>query len=254
MKTYLSVVIPAYNEAKRISATLLDIDKYLSKQKYPPASPAGLHGGQGNYEIIVVSDGSKDNTVQVVKKLQELVKNLKIIDNKKNHGKGYVVKQGMLEAKGEYRLFMDADNSTTIDHLEKFWPYLGKGRDVVIGSRAIKGAKLAVPQAWYKGLAGKLGNIFIQLIVVWGIKDTQCGFKAFSQKSAKVIFKKTTINGWGFDVEVLALARVLKYKIEEVPITWKNDPYSHVKLKSYLQVLWQTLKIKWNLITNKYKI
>ena len=108
-KIHLSIVIPAYNEAKRIAITLLDVDRYLSKQEY-------------NYEIIVVNDGSRDNTAEVVDKTGELIKNLRLINNKENRGKGYVTKQGMLEAKGEYRLFMDADNSTKIDHLDLFWP------------------------------------------------------------------------------------------------------------------------------------
>lgn len=240
-KIHLSVVIPAYNEEKRIATTLLDVDKYLSEQKY-------------NYEIIVVNGGSKDNTVQVVNKMRELVKNLYLIDIKENRGKGWVVKNGILEAKGEYRVFMDADNATTIDHIEKFWPFFKSGYDVIIGSRTTKGTEITVHQPWYKELAGKFGNKIIQIFAVWGINDTQCGFKSFTQKSAKDIFEKSTINGWGFDVEVLALARALNYKIKEMPVIWRNDPESHVKFKSYFEVLWQTLKVRYNLIIDKYKI
>ena len=139
---HLSVIIPAYNEEKRIKATLLDIDKYLKKQTY-------------SYEIIVVSDGSTDNTVSLVKGLKPQVLNLRIIDNKKNHGKGYVVRQGMLEAGGDYRLFMDADNSTTIHHLDKFWPYIKQSYDIVIGSIEIKGAEIKEEAAWYRRILGK---------------------------------------------------------------------------------------------------
>ena len=125
---HLSVVIPAYNEEKRIVTTLLDVDRYLSQQKY-------------TYEIIVVNDGSKDNTAGVTEKTKELIKNLTLTDNKENHGKGYVTKQGMLEAKGEYRLFMDADNSTKIDHLDLFWSEM-QNNDIVIGSIEVRGSKI----------------------------------------------------------------------------------------------------------------
>lgn len=237
---YLSVIIPAYKEEKRIGKTLLAVDQYLSKQKY-------------QYEIIVVSDeGSPNKTVEVVKNFQKMVKNLRIIENEKNHGKGFVVRQGMLEAQGDYRLFMDADNSTSVDQVENFLPRFNDGYDVVIGSRAIKGAKIDVHQPFYKEAFGKLGNKVIQLVAVWGIDDTQAGFKCFSAKAAEDIFSKAVIDRWGFDVEVLALARKLNYKIKEMPIEWINDPESHVKLSSYIQVLMETFKIRWNLIIGKY--
>src|SRR3989344_1964669 len=127
-KIKLSIVIPAYNEAERIGGTLLDVDKYISEQDY-------------SYEILVVNDGSTDNTVDVVNSYKKLVNNLRLLDNPKNHGKGYVVRQGMLEAKGEWRLFMDADGSTSLDHVEKMWPTADKGYKVIIVSRDTKDAK-----------------------------------------------------------------------------------------------------------------
>lgn len=239
-RIHLSVIIPAYNEANKISATLLDIDKYLSKQKY-------------SYEIIVVSDGSTDGTAKIAKKMQELVKNLKIIDNKKNHGKGYVVKQGMLEAKGKYGLFMDADNSTTIDHLDKFWPETKK-HDIVIGSIEVKGAKIEETAAWYRRWLGKLAKYVIRIIAgLWEIKDSQRGFKLFSEKSVKKLFPKQTLMHWGFDFEILALAKKMGFKIKEVPVKWKNPP-GKVTLMSYIRTFGELLKIKWNFLTNKYKI
>src|SRR4030042_4451670 len=154
-KIHLSVIIPAFNEEKRLSRTLLAVDKYLREQKY-------------GYEIIVVNDGSTDNTAGITKKFSYLIKNLKLIDNKKNHGKGWVVRQGMLESEGEIRLFTDADNSTSIDQFNKmipFFPAKGgsasggkKGYDVVIGSRDIKGAELGPPPPWHKRGAGAGGN------------------------------------------------------------------------------------------------
>ena len=241
-KPYLSVVIPAYNEEKRISATLLDIDKYLTKQEY-------------EYEIIVVSDGSTDDTADVVRKLKTKISNLKIIDNKKNCGKGCVVKQGMLEAKGEYRLFTDADNSTTIDHLDKFWPFIKKGHDVVIGSIEIEGAKIHEEAAWYRRALGRYSKYVIRILAgLWDIKDSQRGFKLFSAKAAEKVFPKQTIMRWGFDIEILALAKKMGFKIKEVPVNWSNPGESKVTLKSYIRTFQELLKIKYNLITNKYRL
>lgn len=241
-KPYLSVIIPAYNEEKRISATLLDIGKYLAKQKYP-------------YEIVVVSDGSTDKTADVVRELQKKVENLRVIDNKKNCGKGCVVKQGMLKAKGEYRLFMDADNSTTINHLDKFWPFIKKECDVVIGSIEVKGAKIKEGAAWYRRMLGKYSKYVIRILAgLWQIKDSQRGFKLFTEKAAKKIFFKQTIMRWGFDIEILILAKKMGFKIKEVAVFWSNPGESKVTLKSYIRTFGELLKIKWNLMTNKYKI
>ena len=241
-KIYLSIIIPAYNEEKRISKTLLAIDHYLSKQDY-------------SYEILVVNDGAKDKTAQVVEKFTDLIKNLKLIDNKKNHGKGWVVRQGMLEAKGKYRLFTDADNATTIDHFERMAPLIKQNYQIIIGSRDKKdavGAKQAVPQTFLKRQLGNMGNLLIQLVAVSGIWDTQCGFKLFSAKAAKDIFSRCQIDRWGFDIEALALAKKLDYKIGIIPVYWINDPDSHVNLKGYLNTFRELFKIKWNLIRGKY--
>lgn len=237
---YLSVVIPAYNEEKRIASTLKSIDEYLRRQNY-------------DYEILVVSDGSKDGTVSLVKNLESEIKGLRLIDNKENHGKGYVVRHGLLEAKGDLRLFTDADNSTSIDHLDKFIPYINEGYSVVIGSIGISGHKVAFgSEPIWRRILGKLGNLFIQVMAVPGIHDTQRGFKLFTAEAVNKIFPKLTITRWGFDIEVLALARKFGYKIKEVPVDWKNDPNSKVGLKAYLQVLLETVKIRWNLMTGKY--
>jgi len=239
---FLSVIIPAYNEEKRISQTLLAIDHYLSAQPY-------------SYEILVVNDGSTDRTAQIVKNFQKLIKNLKLIDSQPNHGKGYVVRLGMLKAQGKYRLFMDADNSTSIDHFEKMLPYLEEGYQVVIGSRDKKdapGARQAVPQSFLKRQLGNLGNILIQLLAVPGIWDTQCGFKCFEEEAAKDIFSRCLIDRWGFDIEALALARWLGYKIAIIPVYWINDPHSHVSWKAYLRTLGELFQIKWNLWRGKY--
>lgn len=238
-KPYLSVIIPAYNEAKRLPLTLIDVDKHLSEQEY-------------SYEILVVNDGSTDATAEIVERFRPLIENLKILNLPANQGKGAAVRQGMLAAKGNWAVFMDADNSTSIIEFNKMMPYLDEGYEIIIGSRAVRGAKLGPPPLIHKKLAGKLGNLFIQLILLRGIWDTQCGFKCFSEEAAKRIFSLSKINGWGFDVEILALARALGYKIKEMPVFWGRDLRSHVKLTSYFQVLADIIKIKWRLWRKKY--
>jgi dolichyl-phosphate beta-glucosyltransferase len=239
---YLSVVIPAYNEAKRITKTLQSVSDYLKKQPFA-------------YEILVVNDGSTDKTADVVKAWAERIDNLSLIDRRENKGKGFTVKEGMLASKGKIRLFMDADNSTDISHFEKMKPFFDNGYDVVIGSRDskdVKGAKQAVPQPFIKRILGNLGNIIIQILVIPGIWDTQAGFKAFRDYAAEKVFKKITVNGWAFDIEALAIARKLGYKIGIIPLFWVNDPKSHVKISGYIEVFFQVFKIRWNLWAGKY--
>ena len=239
---YLSVIIPAYKEEKRIPKTLREIDKYLSSQNY-------------GYEIIVVCDGSPDKTAEVVQKMIGEIKNLRLIDNKENHGKGYVVRQGLLEAKGKYRFFTDADNSTSIDQVEKMWPEFKKGFEIIIGSRDVPGAVLDPPQPWWRIMLGNIFNLIVQVISgLWGIWDSQCGFKGFTEKTVKNIFPKCQIDRFSFDVEILVLAKKMNYKIKEIPVTWKNDLSSTVGFKSMLNMLKDVFKIRWNLITGKYKI
>lgn len=238
-KPFLSVIIPAYNEAERIPATLLDIDRRLAAKDW-------------SYEILVMNDGSRDNTAEVVQKLSGAVKNLKLVDNKVNQHKGGVVRQGMLIAQGQYRLFMDADNATSVDHFEKMLPYFEQGYGVVICSRSHKDSRLDPPQPWYRQIAGKVGNLIIQVLVLPGIWDTQCGFKAFTAEAAEKIFKVARITGWGFDVEVLALAKKFGFRIKEVPVHWVNDLSSTVRASAYITTLLETLKIRWWLWTGVY--
>lgn len=238
---HLSVIIPAYNEAKRIGRTLTAINEYLSKQKY-------------DYEILVVENGSTDETVTVVKQKMDEIKNLKLITGRKGYGKGFAVREGMLEAKGDYRIFTDADNSTPIEQIEKMWPEFEKGYDVVIGSRDVKGAILDPPQPWWRKLIlGQGFKIYRKLILgLWSIKDTQCGFKGFTKKAAEEIFPLCRINHFAFDPEVLIIAQKLGYKIKEIPIYWKNDPNSTVKFSSIFKMAIDLLKIRLNLIRGVY--
>ena len=238
-KLFLSVIIPAYNEAKQLPLTLIDIDKHLKN--------AGF-----SYEIVVVNDGSKDATAEVVERFSHIMENLRLIDQK-NTGKGGAVKHGMLEAKGQIRLFMDADNSTSVDQFAKMVPHFKEGYDIVIGSRDIEGAQLVPPQPWYKRLGGNVGNLIIQALLLPGIWDTQCGFKAFTEESAEKIFPLIKIKRWGFDVEILSLAKKFGYKIKEIPVVWVNNPLSKVKASDYLQVLWEVVKIRYWITMKKYE-
>jgi len=237
---YLSIVIPAYNEENRLPKTLLDIDEYLRKQDY-------------EYEIIIVNDGSKDRTAEAVRKLEPEIRGLKLIDNKKNHGKGFVVRQGLLAAKGEIRLFSDADNSTSIDQVEKIFPWIERGFDIVIGSRDVKGAVLDPPQSRFRVLVGNIFNLMVQILVgLWGIWDTQCGFKTLTAKAANDILPRCRIDRWAFDPEILIVGKKLGYRIKEIPVVWKNDPDSKVKFKGMVKMAIDLLKIRWNLIVNRY--
>lgn len=240
-KIHLSVIVPAYNEENRIGKTLKELDAYLSRQDY-------------SYEILVVNDGSKDKTAEVIRvAISGGIKNLRLIDNKENKGKGGVVKQGMLEAKGEYRLFSDADNSVSIEQIEKFWPYFKEGYDVVIGSIEVEGAKIEEHAAWYRRFVGHWAKLLIRMLAIWEIYDTQRGFKCFTGKAAENIFPKQTITRWGFDIEILVIAKKLGYKIKEVPVVWINPGESKVGLSAYVSTLKELLQIKWNLIRGKYR-
>ena len=237
----LSVIIPAYNEEKRPPKTLEEINGYLSGQDY-------------DYEILVVNDGSKDRTAEVYSNLSSKIENIKLIDNKINQGKGAVVRHGILEAKGDYRIFTDADNSTSIDQIEKMWPEFEKGFDVVIGSRDIKGAVLDPPQPWIRSvILGKGFRLFRKIVVgLWKIQDTQCGFKCFKKKVVEQVFPRCRIDRFAFDPEVLIIAGKLGYKIKEVPVYWKNDPDSKVKPKWIINMAIDLFKIRWNLIKGIY--
>ncbi len=236
----LSVVIPAYNEAERLPSTLKDIDRYFKKVDY-------------DYEILVVSDGSTDNTGQKTRDLMGEVKNLRLIDRKENKGKGFTTRQGLLEAKGDYRLFTDADNSTSIDQIEKMWPEFEKGADVVIGSRDIEGAQLTPPQPWWRQRVGDVFNLMVQTTLgLWGIWDTQCGFKGFKKEVIETVLPKCKIDGFAFDPEILILARKHGYKIKEIPVRWENDPESKVGFDSMFKMGKDLFKIRFNLITRKY--
>jgi dolichyl-phosphate beta-glucosyltransferase len=238
---FLSVVIPAYNEELRLPKTLTAVIDYLQRQSY-------------SWEVTVVDDGSSDRTVQIVESAYPGDSRIRLLeyDVRGNRGKGYAVRWGMQHVGGRYRLFMDADNSTTIDHFEQFLPFFEAGNEVVIGSRAAQGADITVRQARWKEFLGVLGNRWIRLWAVPGIQDTQAGFKVFTGRAADDVFPRLTVDRWGFDVEALAVARRQGYKIAERPIHWENDTNTKVRFTTYLEVLMEVVKIRWNIWKGVY--
>jgi dolichyl-phosphate beta-glucosyltransferase len=244
-KPYLSVIIPSYKEGKRIGHNLMEIKKYLDQQKY-------------TYEILVVVDGSPDNTAEVAEKYKDKIHNLRVIDNKKNHGKGYVVRQGLLESEGELRVFLDADGSTSITHLNTFLPQFKKGYDVVIGSRDIKGAYVQIHQPRYREVMGDMGNWLIRIVLgLWSYPDTQCGFKMLNEKAAKAVASRMVVDRFGFDFELIILAKKMGFHIKQMPVRWLNEEGSTVGLtgpNGFIQVLIDLFKTKWRLMMGEYKV
>ena len=234
---YLSVIIPAFNEESIIRTTLENVLEYLTAQKF-------------HYEVIVVNDGSSDSTANIVSEFTSLNSKVKLYNIEENTGKGWAVKKGMLGAKGRYRLFMDADNSTSIDHFELMKPILESGAEIIIGSRRVKGAKIAVHQTWLRENLGRVFNLAVRTINGLPYNDTQAGFKVFSNTAAEKIFKLQTLSGWAFDIELLLLGKNLGYEIQEVPITWKNDSNSHVRFSGMMKMLIDVLKIRFKTLPN----
>lgn len=236
----LSVVIPAYNEEKRITETLQSVDGYLEKQAY-------------DYEIVVIDNNSKDRTSEVVKGLQATTVQKSSVVVVKTPGKGAAVKTGLLEATtGDIVMFMDADNATPISEIEKFLPYFDQGYDVVIGSRYTNPDLVKVHQPFYRIVLSRMSNLLIQFLAVPGIKDTQLGFKAFTATAAKDIFPLVTVLRWGFDMEVLTIARTRGYKIKEVGVSWTEHGGGHVPLKAYIESLIDLFKIKLRSMSGRY--
>lgn len=233
----LSLIIPAFNERDRIGPSLEKVFAYAATQQYAT-------------EVLVVDDGSKDDTVSVVKTKLTSLKSAypqvrgEIIEFDVNSGKGAAVRKGMLAAKGSIRIFTDADLSTPIHEVKKIIDIMEREQyDVVVGSRALEGRKLVKKhQPWYRELMGRVFNVFVQIFVLRGIKDTQCGFKGFRGEAAEKLFGLQKVMGFSFDVEILYLARKLGYRIKEVAVEWYNDERTTVgalsdSTKMFLELL-----------------
>lgn len=230
---YLSIIIPAYNEEKRIGLTLSMIGGFLKTKSY-------------DYEVILVDDGSDDKTVLQAQN-SELSKTnkLRIIKNDVNKGKGFSVRNGILNSSGEFVLFSDADLSTPIGETDKLFSHIKKGYDIVIGSRSIAGSDVLVRQPFYREKMGRIFNFLVNRLLISGFNDTQCGFKLFKGSIVREIGKELTIDGFCFDVEMLYLAKRKGCRIAEVGIVWENSIQSKVRvINSSLSMFMDLLKIK----------
>jgi len=232
----LSVIVPVFNEQERLFH-LDEICKY-----FLPAT-----------EIIVVNDGSTDSTVELLKKYLKKYRNIKIISYVPNRGKGYAVRQGMLAAKGVYRLFLDIDLSTSPKHWPEFSRHLREA-DVIIGSRRSANAVIAGRQSVLRENMGRVFTWLSRVFLATPVNDFTCGFKVFSADAAQKIFSRSLIDRWGFDAEILFIAHSLGLKIVSLPVTWTNDPNTRVSLfRDTLTSLTDLLRIRWNSLLGKYR-
>lgn len=237
----LSVIIPAYNEEQRIGPTIDSLHAFLAV--------SGL-----SYEIVVVDDGSSDNTVGLVHRIAENMPTLRCIESRPNRGKGHVVRVGMLAASGAIRLMTDADGSTAATEIPKLVNAIRvDGVDVAIGSRYSEGASCGKKQPFYRVWWSRAANYVVQRTVVRGIKDTQCGFKAFTAEAAEATFRLTTIDGWAFDLEALALASRMGFSIRECAVHWTDDERSRINpLGDAWRVVKELFQIRRNLRRGVY--
>ena len=235
---FLSVIVPAYNEEARISASLTAITDYLGGQNY-------------SWEVLVVDDGSTDATAQLAE--ESIGSNSRVhLVSVPHGGKGWAVKQGMLRAQGQYRFLCDADLSMPIEQLSRFLPPNGPAADIVIGSREVLGSR-RINEPWRRHLMGRIFNLLVRLLAVPGIQDTQCGFKCFKGQVAQQLSTLQKLNGFGFDSELLFLARKLDFSVAEVPIDWYYQPRSKVRpIQDSLRMIGDLLSIRWSYFRGRY--
>jgi len=239
-KTYLSIIIPSYREAGRILAALKAIDEHY------------FHSDK-KYEVIVVEDGRQDGTGDLVRGFSKNHPAVRLLTNEKNLGKGSAVRRGMLAAMGEFVLFTDADMSTPIGEADRLLQYFSEGYEVVIASRRQKGARIKVSQPPLRRIAGWLFHNIRRAIILPRIKDTQCGFKCFTAAAAREIFSRSKIDGFVFDVEALAIARGLGYRIKEVPVVWIDDRRTTLSAAKHASnIILDLLRVKYRSLSGKY--
>jgi glycosyltransferase involved in cell wall biosynthesis len=238
----ISIIIPAYNEEKRLPAALDKVIAYLRRTPWPFA------------EIVVVDDGSSDGTVEVTERTRRACPSLRLLRNPGNRGKGYAVRHGILECRGEWALFTDADLSTPIEELEKLWQAADKaGAQIVVGSRAIDRGLIGIHQPWFRENAGRLFNLSMRLVTRLPFRDTQCGFKLFEARAAREIFRRQLLHGFGFDVEVLFIAHCLGYQAIEVPVRWNDVAGTKVTTLGGVAAFLDPLRVRWNQVLGRYK-
>ena len=232
---HYSIIIPAYNESARLGATLDRVLEHIGAQHW-------------DAEVIVVNDGSRDDTAEMVLARSRANPGLRLVENPGNRGKGYSVRNGMLKAAGEIRLFTDADLSSPIEEANKLFAAIEAGADVAIGSRWLQPDTQAQRQFY-----GRTFNLVLRILLGLRFKDTQCGFKAFSRSSAEKLFSQQTIEGWGFDAELLFLADRLGLTIKELPVVWSDAEGTRIHpLRDGLHMMAEVLTIRWYAISGKY--
>jgi glycosyltransferase involved in cell wall biosynthesis len=236
-----SIVVPAYNESARIGDTLRKIVEHLRQQSW-------------NAEVIVVDDGSRDDTFEIVGKIAADNPEIRVVQNPGNQGKGYAVRNGMMNARGQVLLFTDADLSSPITEAARLFSALAAGADVAIGSRWIDPSLQFQRQSFQRQALSRLYNLFLRVVLWFPYRDTQCGFKAFTRRAADVIFPQQRVTRWGFDPEILYLAHRNKFKVAEVPVAWGHDDRSKIHpLRDGLRMGVDALRVRWFAITGKYK-
>jgi len=237
LRRSISIIIPAFNEEKRLPSTLKNVRCYLDRSQWEFA------------EIVVVDDGSRDGTVEVAEKA-----GVRVLRNPGNRGKGYSVKHGMMQAKGEWALFTDADLSSPIEDIEKLWNAVDReGAAGAIGSRALDRSLIGVHQPAFREVMGRIFNMVMRLITGLPYKDTQCGFKLFESRAAQEIFGRQQADGFGFDVEVLFIAKRLGYKMVEVPVRWNDVAGTKVSLWRGMSAFFDPVKVRWIGLAGKYR-
>jgi len=235
-----SIVIPAYNESARLGATLEKVLAYVHKQAW-------------DAEVIVVNDGSRDNTAEIVRSFAAKDPALRLLENPGNHGKGYSVRNGMLNARGRIVLFSDADLSSPIEEAPKLFQALEAGADIAIGSRWLRAETQTQRQQLYRQLFGRIFNLILRLTLGLKFKDTQCGFKAFKQPAVQAIFPLQKIERWGFDPEILFLARKMKFKVKEIPVAWGHSGGTRINpVIDGSRMVMDMLRIRWYDVSGKY--
>lgn len=235
-----SIVIPAYNERARILATLQAVVQSIRR-----------HGWQA--EVIVVNDGSTDETAELVKNFALSAPEVRLMENPRNSGKGYSVRSGLLHAQGEIVMFSDADLSAPIDEAERLFEAIAQGADIAIGSRWLATSRQTHRQPLYRQFFGRCFNALTRMVMRLPFADTQCGFKAFTRSAAQTIFQLQTIERWGFDPEILFIARKRGYRIQEVPVSWAHDERTRISyLRDGLQMLKELAIVRWNALTGRY--
>ena len=239
MPTY-SFIIPAYNEGARLGSTLARVLTYISTRGW-------------DAEVVVVNDGSRDQTADLVRASAQTHPELRLIENPGNRGKGYSVRNGMLNARGEVLVFSDADLSSPIEEVNKLFAAIDAGSDIAIGSRWLQPEMQTHRQSLLRQFYGRIFNLALRVLLGLNFKDTQCGFKAFTRSASQAIFPFQRIERWGFDPELLYLARRAGLKVQEVPVAWAHVEGTRLSpLRDGFRMFGEVLKIRWNSLTGKY--